>query len=258
MNKMNLQLDSNPVSAEEWEVRVKLAAAYRLVDYFGWCELIYGHLTAKVPGPDHHFLINPYGLNYDEVTASNLVKIDLEGNKVDPDCEYPVSAAGFVIHSAIHMSQAEQNQVVMHTHSRSGMALAALEEGLLPVSMGATALHGHVSYHEYEGVSLYLEERERLIAALGNNQSMILRNHGLLTTGRTVAETFLRHYRLERAAQVQLDASAAGQLHILDETTALQSGKDVNRFAEMEDDNGALEYAALMRKLDKIDTSYQH
>ncbi len=258
---MNQVLDAQEIkavdAAAEWDVRVKLAAAYRLVDYFGWCELIYGHLTARVPGPEHHFLINPYGLNYDEVTASNLIKIDLDGNKVDPDCEHPVSVAGFVIHSAIHMSHAEQNQVVMHTHSRSGMAIAALEEGLLPVSMGSTALYQNISYHDYEGVSLYLEERDRLIAALGNNQSMILRNHGLLTTGRTVAETFLRHYRLERAAQVQLDASAAGRLRILDESIAKKSADEVNQFAAMEDDSGALEYAALLRKLDKIDPGYK-
>ncbi|MBX2882974.1 MAG: class II aldolase/adducin family protein [Granulosicoccus sp.] len=258
MNKMLKQTNPDQIDPAEWDVRVKLAAAYRLVDYFGWCELIYGHLTARVPGPDHHFLINPYGLNYDEVTASNLVKIDLDGNKVDPECEHPVSVAGFVIHSAIHMSRSEQNQVVMHTHSRSGMAIAALEEGLLPVSMGSTALYGQVSYHDYEGVSLYLDERERLIAALGDNRSMILRNHGLLTTGSTVADAFLRHYRLERAAQVQLDASAAGRLRILDEATAHKSGSEVNQFAAMEDDSGALEYAALMRKLDKIDASYQH
>jgi ribulose-5-phosphate 4-epimerase/fuculose-1-phosphate aldolase len=258
---MNKVLDSQETGAvdkaAEWQVRVQLAAAYRLVDYFGWCELIYGHLTARVPGPEHHFLINPYGLNYDEVTASNLVKIDLDGNKVDPKCEHPVSVAGFVIHSAIHMSHASQNQVVMHTHSRSGMALAALEDGLLPVSMGATALYNNISYHDYEGVSLYLEERDRLIAALGENQSMILRNHGLLTTGRTVPETFLRHYRLERAAQVQLDASAAGRLRVLEESIAKKSGDEVNRFAAMEDDSGGLEYAALLRKLDKIDPSYK-
>lgn len=258
MNKVLEETDKVEVLDAEWEVRVQLAAAYRLVDYFGWCELIYGHLTAKVPGPEHHFLINPYGHNYDEITASNLVKIDLDGNKVDPNCPDPVSAAGFVIHSAIHMSDAGKNQVVMHTHSRSGMAIAALEDGLLPVSMGSTALYGNVSYHDYEGVSLYLDERERLVEALGDNQSMILRNHGLLTTGRTVADAFLRHYRLERAAQVQLDASAAGRLRVLDTALAKKSGDDVNRFAEIEDDAGALEFAALMRKLDKIDSSYKN
>lgn len=259
MNQMIEPRQTNAVENEaEWDVRVKLAAAYRLVDYFGWCELIYGHLTARVPGPEHHFLINPYGLNYDEITASNLVKIDLDGNKVDAACEHPVSVAGFVIHSAIHMSQADQNQVVIHTHSRAGMAIAALEEGLLPVSMGSTSLYQNISYHDYEGVSLYLDERDRLIAALGDSQSMILRNHGLLTTGRTVAETFLRHYRLERAAQVQLDASAAGRLRILDEGVAKKSGDEVNKFAAMEDESGALEYAALMRKLNKIDPGYQY
>lgn len=262
MNKMleetpGAELDTPRVAKTEEVIRVELAAAYRLVDYFGWCELIYGHLTAKVPGPENHFLINPYGLNYDEVTASNLVKIDLDGNKVDPDCEHPVSVAGFVIHSAIHMAHSEQNQVVMHTHSRSGMAIAALEEGLLPVSMGSTALYGHLSYHDYEGVSLYLDERDRLVEALGSNQSMILRNHGLLSTGRTVADAFLRHYRIERAAQVQLDASAAGTLRVLDTALAKKSGDEVNQFAAIEKDTGALEFAALMRKLDKLDASYR-
>jgi ribulose-5-phosphate 4-epimerase/fuculose-1-phosphate aldolase len=239
-------------------VRVKLAAAYRLVDHFGWCELIYGHLTARVPGPEHHFLINPYGLNYDEITASNLVKIDLDGNKIDADNPHPVNAAGFVIHSAIHMAHADHNQVVMHTHSRSGMALAALEDGLLPVSMGSTAFYGRLSYHDYEGVSLYLDERERLVAALGDNQSMILCNHGLLSTGRTVDEAFLRHYRLERAAQVQLDAAAAGKLRLLSDNLAAKSGADVNKFAAMASGYGELEFAALMRKLDRIDDSYRH
>lgn len=257
MNKMLDERESESLETAEWDTRVKLAAAYHLVDYFGWCELIYGHLTARVPGPEHHFLINPYGLNYDEVTASNLVKIDIDGNKVDAANPHPVSVAGFVIHSAIHMAKSDQNQVVMHTHSRSGMAVAALQEGLLPVSMGSTAFYGRLSYHDYEGVSLYLDERDRIVAALGDNQSMILRNHGLLTTGRTVAETFLRHYRLERAAQVQLDASAAGNLRVLSDEVARKSGDEVNRFAEIEDDSGALEFAALMRKLDKIDPSYR-
>ena len=249
--------DVGRYSAAEWKLRVELAAAYRLVEYFGWCELIYGHLTAKVPGPEPHFLINPYGLNYEEVTASNLVKIDMDGNKVDTDNQHPVNAAGFVIHSAIHMAHSERNQVVMHTHSRSGMAIAALEEGLLPVSMGSTALCNRISYHDYEGVSLYLDERDRLLAALGENQSMILRNHGLLTTGRSVADAFLRHYRLERAAQVQLDAAAAGKLNIMNARLAEKSGDEVNHFAEIEADAGALEYAALMRKMDRLDDSYR-
>ena len=182
-------------SQQELSIRIELATAYRLVDFFGWCELIYGHLTAHVPGPEPHFLINPYGLNYDEVTAMNLIKIDTNGKLVESS-PYPVNEAGFVIHSAIHMMSKENNQVVMHTHSRAGMAIAALEEGLLPISMGATAFFEDIAYHDYEGPSLYLEERERLQESLGDKRVLILRNHGLLTVGRTVAEAFIRLYRL--------------------------------------------------------------
>ena len=187
-------------SQQERSIRIELAAAYRLVDFFGWCELIYGHLTAHVPGPEPHFLINPYGLNYDEVTATNLIKIDINGKMVEPS-SYAVNEAGFVIHSAVHMMSKENNRVVMHTHSRSGMAIAALEEGLLPISMGATAFFEDIAYHDYEGPSLYLEERERLQESLGDKKVLILRNHGLLTVGRTVAEAFIRLYRLESAVR---------------------------------------------------------
>lgn len=245
------------ISDAEWDLRVQLAAAYRMVDHFGWCELIYGHLTAKVPGPDLHFLINPYGLNYDEVTASNLVKIDVEGNKIDTHNPYPVNQAGFVIHSAVHMAHSENHKVVMHTHSRAGMALAAVKEGVMPISMGSTALINRISYHDYEGVSLYLDERERIVENLGDNHAMILRNHGLLTTGRTVAEAFLWLYRLERAAQVQIDAGSAGTVNLLSDNIAKKSGEDVNGFAESEAEYGALEFTALMRKMDKIDPSYR-
>jgi ribulose-5-phosphate 4-epimerase/fuculose-1-phosphate aldolase len=244
-------------SDEEWKIRVELAAAYRMVDHFGWCELIYGHLTAKVPGPEHHFLINPYGLNYDEVTASNLVKIDLDGNKIDADNPYPVNEAGFVIHSAVHMADSDRHKVVMHTHSRAGMAIAAVKEGVLPISMGSTALMERLSFHDYEGVSLYLDERDRIVESLGDNHAMILKNHGLLTTGRSVAEAFLWLYRLERAAQVQIDAGSAGTLNVLSDNIAKKSGEDVNSFAESAAEYGQLEFAALMRKMDKIDPDYR-
>ncbi len=248
---------SSSTTDAEWALRVELAAAYRLVDWFGWCELIYGHLTAKVPGPDKHFLINPYGLSYDEVTASNLVKIDLEGNKIDEENPYPVNSAGFVIHSAVHMADSDRHKIVMHTHSRAGMAIAAVEEGVMPISMGSTVFVDHLSYHEYEGVSLYLEERERLVASLGDNHAMVLRNHGLMTTGRTVAEAFLWLYRLERAAQVQIDAGAAGTLNVNSDNIAKKSGADVNSFSESEAASGALEFSALMRKMDRLDPGYR-
>ena len=243
-------------SQQELSIRIELAAAYRLVDFFGWCELIYGHLTAHVPGPEPHFLINPYGLNYDEVTATNLIKIDINGKMVEAS-PYAVNEAGFVIHSAVHMMSKENNRVVMHTHSRAGMAIAALEEGLLPISMGATAFFEDIAYHDYEGPSLYLEERERLQESLGDKKVLILRNHGLLTVGRTVAEAFIRLYRLESACQVQLDAGAAGSLRVLNQDLDRKSGKDVKSFMEQEDNFGQLEFDALVRKIDKLDDSYR-
>ena len=247
---------SNLESAEK-KLRVELACAYRLVDYFGWCELIYAHLTARVPGPDAHFLINPYGLNYDEVTASNLVKIDINGHVVE-DSDHPINEAGFIIHSAIHMLENTSNHVVMHTHSRAGMAVAALKDGLLPISMGATMFYDDIAYHDYEGPSLYLDERSRLQSSLGNKRALILRNHGLMTVGETVPEAFVRLYRLESACRTQLDASAAGEVNLLDHDTASKSGQDVNRFMESADEYGQLEFDALMRKIDKLDDSYRH
>jgi ribulose-5-phosphate 4-epimerase/fuculose-1-phosphate aldolase len=254
-----IDVNTLPPADGEWVLRRQLAAAYRLVEHFGWTELIYGHLTARVPGEAPHFLINPYGLNYDEVTASNLVKIDLEGKIVEPS-EHPVNYAGFVIHSAIHMAHAERHKVVMHTHTRAGMAVCALRDGLLPVSMVATAFHGKLSYHDYEGPSLDLDERGRLLKNLGDNQAMMLRNHGLLATGRSVPEAFLRLYRLERACQIQLDAAAAGTLNVMGDNLAAKSGADMDRFSEMESAVGIgdLEFAALLRKLDKTDTSWRH
>jgi ribulose-5-phosphate 4-epimerase/fuculose-1-phosphate aldolase len=254
-----IDVHSLPPADGEWVLRRQLAAAYRLVDHFGWTELIYGHLTARVPGEAPHFLINPYGLNYDEVTASNLVKIDLDGNIVEPS-KYPVNYAGFVIHSAVHMAHAERHKVVMHTHTRAGMAVCALKDGLLPVSMVATAFHGKLSYHDYEGPSLDLDERGRLLKNLGDNQAMLLRNHGLLTTGRSVPEAFLRLYRLERACQIQLDAAAAGTLNVMGDNLAAKSGADMDRFSEMESAVGIgdLEFAALIRKLDKVASDWRH
>jgi len=253
--KIRSETPSN-FSQQELSIRIELAAAYRLVDFFGWCELIYGHLTAHVPGPEPHFLINPYGLNYDEVTATNLIKIDINGKMVEPS-PYAVNEAGFVIHSAVHMMSKENNRVVMHTHSRAGMAIAALEEGLLPISMGATAFFEDIAYHDYEGPSLYLDERERLQESLGDKRVLILRNHGLLTVGRTVAEAFIRLYRLESACQVQLDAGAAGSLRVLDQDLARKSGTDVKRFMEQEDNFGQLEFDALVRKINRNDDSYR-
>lgn len=242
----------------EWDLRVKLAAAYRLVDYYGWTEQIYGHLTARVPGPENHFLINPWGLNYDEVTASNLVKIDVDGHVVSGG-EHAVNYAGFIIHSAVHTTRSDENHVVMHTHTRAGMAIAAIKEGLLPVSMFATVFHNRLGYHEYEGASLYLDERARIVNSLGPHKAMILKNHGLMVVGRTVPECFLRLYRLERACQVQLDAAAAGTLNPVSPEVADRSAADLDSYQGMQPAaEGEIEFAALMRKLDKTDDSYRH
>jgi ribulose-5-phosphate 4-epimerase/fuculose-1-phosphate aldolase len=243
----------------ETELRVQLAAAYRLVDHFGWTELIYGHLTVRIPGPDKHFLINPYGLNYDEICASNLVKIDVDGNVVEPT-EYAINTAGFVIHSAIHMANSDVNKCVMHTHTRAGMAICALEEGIQPISMFATSFYNRIAFHEYEGPSLDVGERERLLASLGDKRAMILRNHGLLVVGKTIPETFLRLYRLERACQIQLDAAAAGNLRQIPGQIAELSGRGIDQFSDGQTDAGvgSLEFAAMQRKLDRIDSSYRH
>jgi ribulose-5-phosphate 4-epimerase/fuculose-1-phosphate aldolase len=256
-NALELQLNSS-ISEAEWALRVQLAATYRLVDYYGWSEQIYAHLTARVPGSPDHFLINPYGLNYEEITASNLVKIDVDGNVISGG-RHKVNYAGFVIHSALHMAHSQDNQVALHTHTRAGMAIAALKDGLLPISMFSTAFHNRLAYHDYEGAALRLDERERLVKSLGNARAMILRNHGLLVVGRTVPEAFLRLYRLERACQVQIDAAAAGTLNVMPEALAAQSAADLDSFQDSHPDGeGAIEFDALMRKLDRIDGSYRH
>jgi len=258
MPLLHADIDTLPPAEAERVLRIQLAAAYRLVDHFGWTELIYGHLTVRVPGPDIHFLINPYGLNYDEINASNLVKIDVDGNIVGRS-EHPVNRAGFVIHSAIHMANMADNKCVMHTHTRAGMAVSGVKEGLLPISMFSTAFYDRLSFHEFEGPSLDTDERERLLASLGGNKAMILRNHGLLVVGKTIPETFLRLYRMERACQIQVDAGAAGTLLPIGHNLARSSGQGMDDFsAEVGHGSvGNLEFAALLRKLDKIDASYR-
>jgi ribulose-5-phosphate 4-epimerase/fuculose-1-phosphate aldolase len=242
---------------EEWQLRLQLAAAYRIFDHLGWCELIYGHISLRLPGPQHHFLINPYGLRYDEMTASSLVKIDLDGNLVEPS-DYPVNPAGFVIHSAIHEHR-DNAHCIMHTHTRAGMAVAALECGLLPISMNAMSLHGHIAYHDFEGSTLLLEEREKLAQDLGDADGFILRNHGLLSVGRTVAEAFLYLYRLESACQVQLDAMAsATELTLPPQAAIERSAQQMRQFAQCAaDDIGQLEFGALVRLMDQKDSSYR-
>ncbi|RMF04581.1 MAG: class II aldolase/adducin family protein, partial [Alphaproteobacteria bacterium] len=206
------------VSAEEWRVRVDLAAAYRLVALNGWDDLIFTHLSARVPGPDNHFLINPFGLMFEEVTASNLVKVDMDGEIV-LDSGYPVNPAGFTIHSAIHNAR-DDAHCVMHTHTVAGVAVSAQREGLLRSNQIALGIYNDVAYHDYEGLALVEEEKARLLADMGTRGSLILRNHGLLTVGHDVAGAWLRLYFLERACQVQIAAQAGGDLLLLDQSFA--------------------------------------
>lgn len=196
------------VSEEEWAIRVDLAAAYRMVAHYGWDDLIFTHLSARIPGPEHHFLLNPYNLMFEEVTASSLVKVDDKGNPVEPT-PFITNPAGFTIHSAIHMAR-DDAQAVMHLHTPAGQAVSAHQEGLLPLTQTAMLIRGEVAFHEYEGVAVDLDERERLVADLGEKNAMILRNHGTLAVGKNVGECFIRLYYLERACQAQIMALSAG------------------------------------------------
>ncbi|HEY4113809.1 MAG TPA: class II aldolase/adducin family protein, partial [Rhizomicrobium sp.] len=196
------------VSEEEWKQRVDLAALYRIVAMYGWDDLIFTHISARAPGPEHHFLINPYGMLFEEITASSLVKIDMEGNKVE-ESPYPVNPAGFTIHSALHMSR-DDAKCVMHLHTDDGVAMASQEHGLLPITQHAQLVYGDVAYHDYEGVALELGERERIIADVGDKNVVVLRNHGTLTIGKTCADAFMRMYYLEKAASMQVRALAGG------------------------------------------------
>ncbi len=215
MNVMNRPAELQGVSEEEWKIRCDLAALYRLVAHFRMTDFIYTHISARVPGPEHHFLINHYGVMFHEMRASDLVKIDLDGNVVDTYGQSRrVNAAGFCIHSAIHMAR-EDLVCVVHTHTSAGIAVAAQKHGLLPISQHALKFYGHLAYHGYEGVALDLDERARLVADLGEHRAMILANHGLLVAGRTIPEAFNNIYYLERACQAQVAALAGGAELIL-------------------------------------------
>jgi ribulose-5-phosphate 4-epimerase/fuculose-1-phosphate aldolase len=196
------------VSDQEWAIRVDLAAAYRMVAYFGWDDLIFTHLSARIPGPEHYFLLNPYNLMFEEVTASSLIKVDANGNPVEPT-PFITNPAGFTIHSAIHMAR-DDAHAVMHLHTPHGQAVAANRDGLLPLTQTAMLIRGDVAFHDYEGVAVDLDERERLVEDLGRKNAMILRNHGTLAVGQNVGECFIRLYYLERACQAQIMALSAG------------------------------------------------
>jgi len=201
------------VSAEEWQARVDLAALYRLVALQGWDDQIYTHISARVPGPEHHFLINPYGMMFDEITASSLVKIDMDG-AIQQETPYMINAAGFVIHSAVHGAR-EDATFVMHLHSNAGTAVSAQREGLLPISQHALIVLPKLAYHDYEGIALNLDERERLVHDLGDKMTMLLRNHGTLAVGKTAGDCWIAMYYLERACTMQIMALSGGRDKIL-------------------------------------------
>lgn len=236
----------------EWSTRVDLAAAFRLAHHYGYDEIIWNHITARVPGVEECFLINQLGLRFDEITAGNLVKVDVDGNVIDNPNTVPI--AGFVIHSAIHLARPDV-RCVMHTHTQAGLAISALEDGLLPLVSEGMYHYGDVAYHPYEGVSTELDERERMAANLGDKSCMILRNHGLLTTGRTVAEAFMRMYWLDLACNIQLKVMSTGaKYRTIPEEVCRYAAKQ-----HQEDPSfaaGVQEWPALLRLLDQKDPSY--
>lgn len=253
----------NQVSAQEWETRVQLAACYRLAAHFGWTDLIYTHISAVVPGSDNqHFLLNPFGHTFDEITASSLVKIDLEGNKVDGS-PHKVHKAGFVIHSAIHQARPDA-ACVLHSHTRAGMALSMLKCGLLPLSQHANLFYGQVAYHDSEGLSIDLDERASLQRDLGDKSVMILRNHGTLVAGSSIPMAFSMMSHLEKAMQAQMDAMATGQEltstpHEVSQATCERgfTSRSVAEYQEGESPLGRMEWPAMLRLLDRTDTSYR-
>ncbi len=243
------------VSQEERALRVQLAGLYRIFHHLGWSELIYNHISARVPGPEHHFLINPYGLFYDEVTASNLVKIDLAGNVVGHS-DYPVNPAGFVIHSAIHAARPDA-AVVAHTHTTAGSAIACQAEGLRHDNFYSCILADRVAYHDFEGITVRPDERPRLVASLGDKDFLILRNHGLLTCGADVAACFMNHWVFQRACEIQAATDAAGGDPIPVGPAAQAASKAAVEAMFSQAGYGKLEYAAWLRRLDAIDPSYR-
>ena len=241
------------VGEEEWAIRVDLACAYRMVAHYGWDDLIFTHLSARIPGPEHHFLLNPYNLMFEEVTASSLIKVDVNGNPVEPT-PFITNPAGFTIHSAIHMAR-EDAHAVMHLHTPAGQAVSAHSEGLLPLTQTAMLVRGDLAFHDYEGVAGDLDERERLVADLGDKNAMILRNHGTLAVGKNVGECFVRLYFVERACQAQIMALSAGDAinnppQGSPEVTAQQGQVGVALAANL------LAWPALKRKAYRLDPSF--
>ncbi len=238
----------------EWEARQQLAAAYRVFDHLGWSEMIYNHITLKVPGEDNTFLINPFGLHFSEVKASNLVKIDIDGNKLD-DSPYPVNRAGFVQHAVFHRHLPDVH-CIMHTHTTAGMAVSSLEGGLQPINFYACNFAGQIAYHDFEGVTVRDEEGARLVANLGDKRMLLLRNHGIVAMGRTLPEAFIKHWSLQRACEVQLATLSMGKpLTVSPEVIAVHQ-RDLH-MAQVPGGAGAADFAAMVRLVDRVDTSWR-
>ena len=245
----------NKVSREEWQTRVDLAACYRLVAQYGWDDLVFTHITAKIPGADNQFLINPYGLMFAEITASSLVKINLGGNKLDVDNPYPVNPAGFTIHSAIHAARHDA-KCVLHVHTPNGIAVSAQKGGVLPISQQSIFVLASLAYHGYEGVALNDDEKPRLVRDLGDKTFFMLRNHGLLTVGETIADAFQAMYIFEATCMIQVRAQAGGGELISIPKTILDGAKQQLKIVT-KGLGGNLAWPGLLRKLDRIDTSFR-
>jgi ribulose-5-phosphate 4-epimerase/fuculose-1-phosphate aldolase len=242
------------VSAEEWAVRTDLAAAYRAIAMFGWDDLVFTHISARVPGGEHHFLINPYGMMFEEITASSLVKIDLAGNKV-MDSPFEINPAGFTIHSAVHEAR-EDAHCVIHVHTTEGVAVSCQKEGLLPLSQQSLFPLSSLAYHAYEGVALNAGEKARLVADLGDKHSMILRNHGLLTCAETVADAFLYIYILQKACEVQVLAQASGGELIPVPQLIVDGIRQASKLV-LRQSGGMIAWPGILRKLDRADPSWR-
>ena len=239
----------------ERELRIQLAACYRIFDYMGWSEMIFNHITVKIPGDEHHFLINPYGLHYSEVTASNLVKVDIDGNIVE-ETDYAVNPAGIVIHTAIHAARPDIH-CITHTHTNAGMAVACSAEGLRNDNFYSALLHNRVAYHDFEGITVMDNEKPRLIANLGDKGLLILRNHGLLACGRTIPEAFMNLWSLERSCEIQVACDSTGRKIIPVRDEVLERSEQLMTMQTMGNPAGELEFDAFVRIIDKIDTSYK-
>jgi ribulose-5-phosphate 4-epimerase/fuculose-1-phosphate aldolase len=242
------------VGDAEWQLRVDLAACYRLVAHYGWDDIVFTHISARVPGPEHHFLINPYGMLFDEITASSLVKIDLAGQKV-MESPHEINPAGFTIHSAIHAAR-EDAKCVLHVHTLNGVAVGAQKDGVLPVSQQSIVVLASLGYHDYEGIALNEDEKPRLVRDLGEKSFLMLRNHGLLTVGETVADAFLFMYTFESACAIQVRAQAGGG-ELIPVDPRIVAGvkaavKQVTRGA-----GGGIAWPGLLRKLDRLDPGYR-